>query len=207
MSSDKRFDGDAGAPLPDFSQAANIQIGTIAPTLGIPRTGGGANTQPDYLDYDNKRSIATLMFANTGGAYLIGIGLGGLYGFREGLVSTPSTKPKVRLNSVLNHCGRYGSRYGNSLGTLSIFYSLYEGFADYVDLEEKLMLHRIGNPSLEKMASPAFAAFMTGATYFAPSGPRVAALAGSIGFATVGATYVGYYAMGIPYGFANFLFL
>lgn len=202
--SDKEFEGDAGAPLPDFSNASNIQLQTIAPTLGVPR--GQHHAQPDYLDYDQKRSIATIMFANCGAAYMIGTAGGGLYGFRQGLISTPSTRFKIKLNSVLNHCGRYGSRVGNSFGTFAIMYSLYEGFADHYDIEEKLMLHRVGNPTLEKMASPAFAAYMTGVTYFAPSGPRVAALAGTIGFGMVGATSFAYYLLGFPPGYQNFLF-
>lgn len=48
---------------------------------------------------------------------------------------------------------------------------------------------------------------MTGATYYGPSGARVAALAGSIGFSAVGVTYVGYSLLGIPYGSQGFLFL
>ena len=48
---------------------------------------------------------------------------------------------------------------------------------------------------------------MTGLTYYAPSGARVAGLAGTIGFGAVGVTYVGYSMLGIPYGSQGFLFL
>ena len=72
------------------------------------------------------------MFANTGMSYLIGIGGGGIYGLTRGLTSTPSTKFKVQLNSILNHCGRYGSKAGNTLGVISVLYSLYEGLGDHV---------------------------------------------------------------------------
>lgn len=57
------------------------------------------------------------------------------------------------------------------------------------------------------MVSPAFGAAVAGAAYFAPSGPRVAALAGSIGFGGVAATYVAYGILGIPYGSRGFLWL
>ena len=130
MSRDKEFDGDAGAPLPDFS--TNIQLQTVAPALG------GHSNKPDYLEYDQKgRGVVTTMFANTGAAYMMGIAGGGFYGLRTGLQSTPSSRFKVKLNSVLNHCGRYGSRAGNSLGVFAVMYSLYEGLADQVSTLKK----------------------------------------------------------------------
>jgi hypothetical protein len=133
--------GSSGAPLPDFN-ASNIRLSTIAPAFGIPSSsltsGPGSshlsNTRtPDYLDYDQKgRGIVSTMFTNSGISYLIGVSLGGLYGLREGLARTPSSRWKVKLNSVLNHCGRHGSGWGNMMGSTAILYSLYEGIADTV---------------------------------------------------------------------------
>lgn len=193
MSSNKEFEGDAGAPLPNFS-AGQIKLDTIAPALGV-----GSAQQPDYLDYDQKgRGIIVTMFANSGVCYLLGIAGGGLYGFQKGLTSTPSSKFRVQVNSILNHCGRYGSKAGNTLGVFAVLYSLYEGLGDKLELEQ-----HTGVDSL----SPPFAAAMTGATYYAPSGLRVAALGGAIGLGAVGATYAGYTAIGKPYGSQGFLFL
>ena len=127
MASSKEFDGDAGAPLPDFT-TGQIRLDTIAPALGVSST-----QQPDYLDYDQKgRGIVVTMFANTGVSYLLGIAGGGLYGLQKGIASTPSSKLKVQVNSVLNHCGRYGSKAGNTLGVFAVMYSLYEGVFDKV---------------------------------------------------------------------------
>jgi hypothetical protein len=130
MNSDSRkssFEGDAGAPLPSFS-SGQIDLTTVAPALGVRR-----EQQPDYLDYDKGgRGVVVTMFANTGASYLIGTGMGGFYGLREGLAHTPSSRFKVKLNSVLNHCGRHGSRAGNTVGVFAIMYSLYEGLADNV---------------------------------------------------------------------------
>ena len=67
----------------------------------------------------------TTMFANTGLSYVLGIFGGGIYGLNEGLKNTPSNRFKVKVNSVLNHCSRHGSRIGNVAGVLSIFYSVY----------------------------------------------------------------------------------
>ena len=123
----REFEGDAGAPMPNLS-APGIHLSTVAPALGVP-----TNRQPDYLDYDQKgRGIVVTMFANAGMSYCLGIGLGGAYGIREGMIRSPSSRARVKLNSVLNHSGRFGSRVGNALGVVSILYSLYEGAADHV---------------------------------------------------------------------------
>jgi Tim17/Tim22/Tim23/Pmp24 family len=129
-SSDDRLD-DAGAPLPDFS-TRNLSLQTIAPALGV-----SGNSSPDYLEYDTKgRGIVVTMFANAGMSYLMGIGAGGLYGVQQGLAATPSNRFRVKVNSVLNHAGRHGSRMGNTLGVFSVMYSLYEGLADQVSAND-----------------------------------------------------------------------
>jgi hypothetical protein len=74
------------------------------------------------------------------------------------------------------------------------------------DFDEKLGLAAV-SPTAASFCAPAFAAFMTGATYYGPSGARVAGLAGTIGMGAVGVTYVGYSLLGIPYGSQGFLFL
>lgn len=132
MSDRREFEGDAGAPLPDFS-ASKIDLLTVAPALGVSIP--NSPRQPDYLDYDQKgRGIMVTMFANCGVAYLLGTFGGGVYGLREGLLHSPSSRFRVKLNSILNHCGRHGSKWGNSLGAVAVLYSLYEGVADHVRL-------------------------------------------------------------------------
>ena len=46
---------------------------------------------------------------------------------------------------------------------------------------------------------------MTGISYYAPTGIRVAALGGALGLGAVGATYAGYTALGKPFGSAGLL--
>jgi hypothetical protein len=53
--------------------------------------------------------------------------------------------------------------------------------------------------------APLFAGFMTGATYYMRAGPRVAALAGTIGMSAVGATFGLYSVLGLPYGSKGWL--
>lgn len=129
---------------------------------------------------------------------MLGVTLGGLYGLREGLAKTPSSRWKVKLNSVLNHCGRHGSTAGNMLGATAILYSLYEGLADNFELDQ--YTGPIQPPA------PLFAGAMTGATYYMRAGPRVATLAGAIGLGAVGGTFAVYSVLGIPYGSKGLLF-
>ena len=130
---DSDMHDDSGAPLPDFN-ASNIKLQTVAPAFGISSSSlpSAGVSQPDYLEYDQSRGVTTIMFTNSGISYMLGVTLGGLYGLREGLAKTPSSRFKVKLNSILNHCGRNGSVVGNMFGATSILYSLYEGLADTV---------------------------------------------------------------------------
>ena len=133
--SNKEFEGDAGAPLPDFSGARNISLNTVAPALGVRKQQGG---QADYLDFDQKgRGTIVTMFANSGTCYLAGIISGGLYGLQKGISTTTSSKFKVQVNSVLNNAGRYGSKAGNTMGVFAVIYSLYEGIGDNVSKQQQ----------------------------------------------------------------------
>lgn len=193
--SDEFKDEGASRPIPSFD-ASNIKLTTIAPALGV----AGDDT-PDYLQIEGStkgRGLVTTMFANTGLSYVLGIFGGGIYGLNEGLKNTPSNKFKVKVNSVLNHCSRHGSRIGNVAGVLSIFYSCYEHAADTFEIDQYT--------GPVQPVGPALAAFMTGATYKAQAGPRVAALAGAIGLGSVGVSYAAYSVMGIPYGQRGWLF-
>ncbi len=205
-SGDSLGGGGVGSPIPDFN-ASNIQLSTVAPAFGVSSSaaasgGGGLSTghrQPDYLDYDQQgRGIVSTMFTNSGISYLLGVTLGGLYGLKEGLARTPSSRWKVKLNSVLNHCGRHGSGVGNMMGATAILYSLYEGMADKFELD--------AYTGPVQPPAPLFAGAMTGATYYMRAGPRVAALAGSIGLGAVGGTFALYSVLGIPYGSKGWLF-
>jgi len=134
-SNDKENVGQNGGVPSNLPKFTPIDLTTIAPAIGshLPPGALKHQPQPDYLDYDQKgRGFAVTLFANTGSSYMLGIFGGGLMGLREGLANTPSSRMKVKLNSVLNHCGKYGSRAGNSLGVLSILYTFYEWVGDTV---------------------------------------------------------------------------
>ncbi|KAM3165521.1 Mitochondrial import inner membrane translocase subunit TIM23 [Lachancea thermotolerans] len=67
----------------------------------------------------------------TGAVYLIGLGLGGSYGFFEGLRNIPPNSPgKLQLNTVLNHITRRGPFLGNNAGVLTLTYNLVNSTID-----------------------------------------------------------------------------
>jgi mitochondrial import inner membrane translocase subunit TIM23 len=109
--------------------------------------------------------------------YLIGIVLGGSFGFVEGFRTAPSTKFNIRLNSILNRSGRRGSRLGNALGSVSFLYSLLEGATEYSRLDRYIP----GNSA--EWATPILCATMTGMIYKSTQGPKTVAVAGGLGAA------------------------
>uniref|UniRef100_A0A6S8GC44 Mitochondrial import inner membrane translocase subunit TIM23 n=1 Tax=Aplanochytrium stocchinoi TaxID=215587 RepID=A0A6S8GC44_9STRA len=128
---------------------------------------------PEYLQYDTKgRGYTEKTFYNCGTMYLLGIVGGGTYGFFEGLRSSPSNKFKIRLNTVLNKCGRRGSRAGNALGALALMYSLFDALAGTFEID-----HYLGGYDV----NPLLAATATGLVYKSTHGPKTMALAAVIG--------------------------
>ena len=81
-----------------MSMYPDIDISTIAPALGVR-----GSSEPDYLDYDIKgRGYFEQMFFNSGTGFLVGMGVGGLYGAGTGYRAAPHAVWRVRLNSMMN---------------------------------------------------------------------------------------------------------
>ncbi|KAG9018889.1 Mitochondrial import inner membrane translocase subunit tim23 [Tulasnella sp. 427] len=60
----------------------------------------------------------------TGTTYLAGLGVGGLWGFREGAFRPLAVStPRLRINSILNSVTRRGTFIGNSAGVLALIYN------------------------------------------------------------------------------------
>lgn len=67
----------------------------------------------------------------TGAVYLMGLGLGGAYGFQEGVKNLPKdASPRLQLNTVLNHMTKRGPFLGNSAGVLALTYNLIDSSID-----------------------------------------------------------------------------
>jgi hypothetical protein len=115
-------------PIPSFD-SSGIKLSTI----GIGNKAAVAQSTPDYLEYDNYgRGLQSTLFSNAGLSYVMGTLSGGIYGLNQGLQNTPSDKFRVKLNSILNHSSKYGSRVGNMIGAWAVMYTLYEWGVDQV---------------------------------------------------------------------------
>jgi import inner membrane translocase subunit TIM23 len=110
-----------------------------------------------------------------------GIVFGGGFGLIQGYRNSPSTKFRIRLNSVLNGSGRGGSKAGNALGVLAIFYSTAEWTFD------KLEVERLAFGA--DFVTPLLAGATTGAAYMSTRGPKTIALAAVLGAMASGSHY------------------
>lgn len=69
----------------------------------------------------------------TGAVYLVGLGLGGAFGFQEGVRNIPKNASfKLQLNTVLNHITKRGPYLGNSAGVLAMTYNMIDALLDAV---------------------------------------------------------------------------
>jgi len=75
-----------------------------------------------------QRPWSDKMVFYTGCSVLAGAGLGGMFGAVEGLRAAKGDSARIRLNSVLNSCGRRGATLSHLLGALSLSYA----FAGYM---------------------------------------------------------------------------
>lgn len=67
----------------------------------------------------------------TGAVYLLGLGVGGAYGFQEGVKNLPQgATPRLQLNTILNHITKRGPYLGNSAGVLALTYNLIDSSID-----------------------------------------------------------------------------
>ncbi|MED6188612.1 hypothetical protein PIB30_087529 [Stylosanthes scabra] len=85
---------------------------------------------------------------------------------------------KIRVNQFLNSGGQRGCRFGNSLGTLGLIFSITESaIQSFTDRDN--------------MVNSASARLVTGALYKAAAGPRSVAIAGVFGGITAAVTMAG----------------
>jgi len=177
---DEEFDGYVSKPY-DLSHitGGGVNPALVGPLFGVPSQVQG----PEYLEYNiSGRSWAQRMFYNTGTLYILGIVAGGSFGFVEGFRSAPSTKFNIRLNSILNKCGRRGSRLGNALGSVAFLYSLVEGAGEQMRLERY-------SGGME-WVNPVFSAAFAGMVYKSTQGPKTIAVAGGLGASVAAVAYV-----------------
>jgi import inner membrane translocase subunit TIM23 len=93
--------------------------------------------------------------------------------------AAPSSRAKIRVNSILNASGKRGSRLGNGLAVLGLYYTTAEHLLDRYEVDKYL--------GGEDWINPILAAGSTGMLYKCTAGPRTMALAGAVGIMGMGA--------------------
>lgn len=141
-------------------------------------------SQEQFLGGKRKRGVFERATFNAGCSYLFGIGAGGAAGFVTGLRNAPNRRFRIRLNAVLNSCGR-GARLGNSLGVIAMGYTGFEFLCDTIELDKLVRL-----PGSD-WVNPVAAAGMTGMLYRSTAGLPVAAAAGAVGLVAGAMVFVG----------------
>ncbi|VDC06506.1 unnamed protein product [Peniophora sp. CBMAI 1063] len=148
----------------------------------------GISDQVDYLMLDDdkltdlpgsdtaipSRGWSDDLCYGTGTMYLGGLGLGGLWGLREG-ASRPlaMSNARLRINAILNSVTRRGTFMGNSAGVLALSYNAINSAIDGV---------RGRHDAYGSMAAGA----LTGALYKSTAGVKPALVAGSVVAAAAG---------------------
>lgn len=140
----------------DFSKSLGFDPAQVSDVSSIIQTPGaldasrlhplaGLEKGVEYLDMEEERlndiegaqglipsrSWTDDLCYGTGAVYLLGLGVGGFYGFQEGLKNLPqNAPPKLKLNTVLNHITKRGPFLGNSAGVLALTYNLLDSSLD-----------------------------------------------------------------------------
>jgi len=139
--------------------------------------------QEEFLSYDKRGVFERATYA-TGLCYSSGIILGGARGFFSGLANSPSPRFRVRVNAVLNGCGR-GARLGNTLGVVAMFFTCFEWAYDQAEVDKLARM-----PGSDWL-SPVMASASTGLMYRITKGPQTAALSAVVGGLMGAAWFIG----------------
>lgn len=147
---------------------------------GMPTAGGTGGRGPEYLQTE-KRSAYSRISLNTGSAYLLGAGLGGLYGAVSGFRATDSKIVKIRLNGLVNGIEGGVGRLGNSFGVLALTFSIVDALAETAGVQRALPLGEYAEDVM-----PVISASVTGLFYKSTSSPKQAIIAAALGGSLMG---------------------
>lgn len=162
------FDPAQVADVSTIIQAPGVlDSSRLHPLAGLDKGIEYLDLEDDQLtDLENGSSIIAArnwrdnLCYGTGSMYLLGLGVGGAYGMREGLANLPANSSgKLKLNTVLNHITKRGPFLGNSCGVLALIYNITDSTIDNI---------RGKHDDLNSLAAGAF----TGALFRSSAGLR-----------------------------------
>jgi hypothetical protein len=128
----------------ELGRLGSIDVGTVAPALGVYSRGAAPAAGLDYVfaeDYKSarKKSGPEQLTYLAGSAYMAGGFAGGAAGCVAALRESAGKTGKLRVNAVLNSAGKRGALFANSLGVLALMFSLGETGMHNVMHEDSVM--------------------------------------------------------------------
>jgi hypothetical protein len=119
---------------PAIPNMMNQAMGAVSGAMyGQAAAAAGGAAGAKYLPKRKSRSLWENAMHTTGTLYLTAGSAGMAVGMVTGVRSAKNFRPRILLNSVLNSCGRTGSRLGNSAAAIGMFYT---GFTYALDAAE-----------------------------------------------------------------------
>eukprot|EP00753_Platysulcus_tardus_P018034 PLAT668.1.p1 GENE.PLAT668.1~~PLAT668.1.p1 ORF type:complete len:192 (+),score=72.19 PLAT668.1:90-665(+) len=167
----------------DLGQGSGIYTGPLDPSIALvgggllPGRGGAGSLESIEIEPAGRGFFETCNY-NVGSSYIAATLLGGSYGLIEGVRNAPNRRARILLNSILNHCGKRGSRLGNGVAMLALMYSTAEYLADQNEVAVTL--------NVPDEVNSVVAGAVTGMLYKSTAGPRAVAAAGLLGAALAG---------------------
>eukprot|EP01135_Chromosphaera_perkinsii_P002088 Nk52_evm22s217 gene=Nk52_evmTU22s217 len=153
--------------LKNTSSYASPYALNLDPVILTPASSGEAFQRQD-AGSKRLKGFGERMTYTTGTSYLCGLTVGGVWGLYEGVRYPEGKSFNLRVNSILNSCGRRGPLIGNSMGSLAVMYSFIDGVVVKARGEDD-MFNTIGSAAL------------TGALYKSTAGLRAVGVGGAFG--------------------------
>ncbi|XP_031639701.1 mitochondrial import inner membrane translocase subunit Tim23 [Contarinia nasturtii] len=113
-------------------------VASFSPYLNYDPRVFSQQTQPEFIFPEGagkqQRGRFELAFSQIGSAVMIGAGLGGMVGLYNGIAATSMANQsgKLRRTQLLNHIMKQGSATGNSLGSITVIYSVFGVLLQFV---------------------------------------------------------------------------
>jgi len=135
-------------------------------------------TQPEFIfpeGASRQRGRFELAFSQIGTSAMAGAGIGGVAGLYNGIKTTAALQQygKLRRTQLLNHVMKQGSATASTLGTITVMYSAFGVFLQWIRDEEDEI-------------NTVLAGTATGLLYKSSAGLKKCALGGGIGLGITG---------------------
>eukprot|EP01104_Vermistella_antarctica_P012737 TRINITY_DN3743_c0_g1_i2.p1 TRINITY_DN3743_c0_g1~~TRINITY_DN3743_c0_g1_i2.p1 ORF type:complete len:238 (-),score=38.91 TRINITY_DN3743_c0_g1_i2:100-813(-) len=114
----------------------------MSPLMEFP-----APTASEYLEHNTDKSWGEKLVGGVGGGYASGAVVGLTWGFTEGLKNGKGLPTKIKLNAILNACGKRGGRLANGAAGAALLFHLCRSISMLITRKDDLGDTTIGGAS------------------------------------------------------------